>query len=229
MAHMPRQPEPEFMDAPAEAEAYARADFAQVNQAFVDRLLELAGHLQSARAVDLGTGPADIPIRLLRARPGWRVVAVDASAAMLDHARRAVETAGLAGRVELLAADAKATPLPTGRFNVIFSNSILHHVSEVEPFWAELRRLGSGGAVVFLRDLARPDAPQAARRIVQTYAAEESATLQEEFYRSLLASYTVGEVRRQLDRAGLACLQVTMVTDRHLDVFGRLPAEPGRP
>lgn len=229
MAHMPRQPEPEFMDVPAEARAYAEADFAEVNRAFVDRLLELAGHLENARAVDLGTGPADIPIRLLRARPGWRVAAVDASAAMLGHARRAVEQAGLAGRIELLAADAKATPLPAGAFDVIFSNSILHHITEVGPFWAELRRLGRGGAVVFLRDLARPDAPQAARRIVEKHAAEESATLQEEFYRSLLSSYTVGEVRRQLGRAGLACLQVAMVTDRHLDVFGQLPAAPGRP
>ena len=57
-----RQNEPELMDDKAEAEAYARADFAEVNDAFVDRLLELAGPRETAAAVDLGTGPADIPI-----------------------------------------------------------------------------------------------------------------------------------------------------------------------
>ena len=40
--HMPRQPEPEYMDDPAEAEAYAASDFSEVNQAFIDRLLELS-------------------------------------------------------------------------------------------------------------------------------------------------------------------------------------------
>ena len=76
---MPRQPEPELMDLQAEADAYARADFADVNQAFADRLVALAGHLERARAVDLGTGPGDIPVRLARAMPGWHITAVDAS------------------------------------------------------------------------------------------------------------------------------------------------------
>ena len=210
------------MDLYAEAEAYAGADFADVNQAFVDRLLELAGHLQAAAALDLGTGPADIAIRLARARRNWRVAAVDASEAMLRFARRAVQDARLSARVELLLADAKATPLPPAAFDVIFSNSILHHINEVDRFWAEIRRLGRSGTTVFLRDLARPASPQAAREIVQKYAANESPLLQEEYYRSLLAAYTVREVRGQLDRAGLAGLQVAMATDRHWDVFGQL-------
>jgi len=220
---MPRQPEPEAMDLAAEAEAYAKADFADVNQAFVERLLALAGHLPKAAAVDLGTGPGDIPVRVALARPGWRVLAVDASAAMLGFARRAAEEAGLAERVELVLGDAKATGLPAAAFDVIFSNSILHHISEVDRFWGELRRLGRVGAIVLLRDLARPPSEAAACRIVDRYASGESALLQEEFYRSLLSSYTVEEVAGQLDRAGLAMLEAAMVTDRHLDVFGRLP------
>lgn len=41
-AAMHRQPEPELMDLAHEAEAYAAADFSDVNAAFVDRLLSLA-------------------------------------------------------------------------------------------------------------------------------------------------------------------------------------------
>jgi len=52
-----RQAEPELMDLPEEAEAYARADFSAVNQAFVERVLELAGERVAAIVVDLGTGP----------------------------------------------------------------------------------------------------------------------------------------------------------------------------
>ena len=67
-AQMPRQPEAELMDQPAEVQAYAAADFSGVNQAFVDRLVALAGNAEAARALDLGTGPGDVPIRLARAQ-----------------------------------------------------------------------------------------------------------------------------------------------------------------
>ncbi len=222
---MPRQPEPEYMDLVEEADAYARADFADVNQRFVERLLELAGPMASARAVDLGTGPADIPIRVVQARPGWRVTAVDASQPMLDIARRDVDRAGLSGSIELVLADAKAAALPSAAFDVVFSNSILHHINEVDALWAEVKRLARPGAVIFLRDLARPPSPQRAREIVEQYADDASPLLQEEYYRSLLASYTPEEVRDQLDRAQLATLELAMASDRHLDVFGRLPPE----
>ncbi len=221
MPHMPRQCEPELMDDPAEARAYAQADFHEPNQAFVDRLLQLTAGLEAAAALELGTGPGDIPVRVLRRHPGWQVTAVDASEAMLELARPVVERAGLADRLRLLQADAKATALPAASFDVIFSNSILHHLPEPGPLWAEIRRVGRPGAVVFLRDLARPRSEKHARDLVNHYAMHESPLLQQEFYRSLLAAFTVGEVRRQLEQAGLE-LQVEMVTDRHLDVFGRL-------
>lgn len=219
---MRRRAEPEWMDDLDEAEAYARADFRDVNEAFVDRLLELAGSRETADAVDLGTGPGDIPLRVWRRRPGWRIVAVDASEAMLSFARKAAEEAGAGQAIRWVLADAKRTALPDAAFEVVFSNSILHHITQTDVFWAEVRRLARPAALLFLRDLARPDDEAAARRIVQRYAAGESELLREEFYRSLLSSYTVAEVRQQLRRAGLGGLEVRMVTDRHLDIFGRV-------
>lgn len=219
---MPRQSEPELMDDRQEAVAYASADFAAVNQAFVERFLELAGTIDSARALDLGTGPADIPIRLIRARPNWHVVAVDASPVMLELARPAVVAAGLSGRIELLAANAKDIPLADASFDVVFSNSILHHITDAARLWAQVRRLIRPGGLVFFRDLARPATPQLARDIVNRHAGGESALLQEEYYRSLLSAYTVDEVAAQLAQAGLRDLRACMITDRHMDIFGRV-------
>lgn len=217
---MNRRPEPEYMDDPAEADAYARADFADVNQAFVERLLELTGPVERIRAVDLGTGPADIPIRVVHARPDWHVTAVDASQAMLDLARRDIEKAQLAHAVELVCADAKSTGLPPNTFDVVFSNSILHHVTDADAFWIEVERLAKPGALVFLRDLARPGTEDAARRIVEANSGDESPLLKEEFFRSLLSAYTPDEVRFQLKHCGITGLQVDRVTDRHLDIHG---------
>jgi len=211
------------MDSPHEAEAYARADFAEVNQAFVERLLDLAGHLKSVKALDLGTGPADIPARIVRACLGWHVVAVDASRPMLDYARKTIREAGLSDAITLVLADAKCTGLTPELFDVIFSNSILHHITDVAGFWAELKRLAKPEATVLVRDLARPASPQAARQIVSRYAEHESELLREEYYRSLLSAYTPEEIRLQPDCAGLSMLEVEMVSDRHMDIFGRLP------
>ena len=223
MSDLPdRIPEPEPMDDAEEAQAYAQADFGEVNQAFVDCLLTFIGPREQADALDMGTGPGDIPLRVLRERSCWRITAVDVSEAMLDIARAAAERAGAGDSLVFVQADAKGTPLPDASFDVIFSNSILHHVTETGRFWSEVARLIRPGAAVFLRDLARPPSTEAARQIVDRYAGEESDLLQEEYYRSLLSAYTVEEVRAQLDAAGLASLAVERITDRHLDVFGQV-------
>jgi ubiquinone/menaquinone biosynthesis C-methylase UbiE len=210
------------MNSPHEAEAYARADFTEVNRAFIERLLDLAGHLKSVQALDLGTGPAEIPARIVRACPGWHIVALDASRPMLDCARETIRKAGLSSIITLVLADAKCTGLAPALFDVIFSNSILHHITDVTRFWAELKRIAKSGATILVRDLVRPASPQAARRIVSMYAEHESELLREEYYRSLLSAYTPEEIKVQLDCAGLSMLRVEIVSDRHMDIVGRL-------
>ena len=219
---MSRQPEPEYMDGIEEAEAYAESDFSEVNEAFVRRLFELVPDEGALVALDLGTGPGDIPIRVTRARPQWHVVGVDASEAMLRIARAAADRAGVAKNIEWVLVDAKHTGLAPQRFDAIFSNCILHHINDVANFWRELKRVAKPGAAVLLRDLYRPATAEAARKIVETYGGVGPKRMQEDYYRSLLAAYTPEEALAQLDRAELRALQVRKITDRHMDIFGRV-------
>jgi ubiquinone/menaquinone biosynthesis C-methylase UbiE len=219
---MPRNPEPEYMNGAVEAEAYAASDFSEVNRAFVARLFELVADEGELRALDLGTGPADIPIRVSLARPRWSIVAADASEAMLRFARLSAARAGVGERIEWVVTDAKHTGLRAHDFDVIISNSILHHINDTGAFWAELGRLAKPGALVLLRDLFRPPTVEAAKKIVATYGGVGPKRMQEDYYRSLLSSYTPDEVRSQLVDAKLAGLEVRTITDRHMDVFGRV-------
>lgn len=66
---MNRVLEPELTTDPDQADAYPAGDFATVNQAFVDRFRALFPGFARGRLVDLGCGPADIPIRFCRALP----------------------------------------------------------------------------------------------------------------------------------------------------------------
>lgn len=219
MSQMPRQPEPELMDLDHEAQAYADADFRDVNARFVERLLELVPPHQPMRALDVGCGPGDIPIDVAGRCPGWSITAVDAADAMLRIARQRAARARVQN-LRFVRDDAKTLASLDDGFDVIFSNSLLHHLPDPSGFWRQLKRLSRPGTVVFLRDLARPASVHDADRIVLQYAGNESATLQEEFRRSLLSAFTIDEARVQLDAANLHELQVDMSSDRHFDVWG---------
>jgi ubiquinone/menaquinone biosynthesis C-methylase UbiE len=217
---MERVPEPELMDAPAQAEAYALADFEDVNRAFVERFLERFPGFSRGRVLDLGCGPADICVRLARALPAVRVVALDGAEAMLEEARHRLRAESLQSRVELVQATLPRG-LPEGPFDAVLSNSLLHHLHDPMVLWEAIARAARPGAPILVVDLFRPASPAAARAIVEAHAANERLILREDFYNSLLAAFTPEEVRAQLDRAGLGHLSVRVVSERHLAVVGR--------
>lgn len=218
---MERIPEPELMEDAEQARAYAAADFADVNQGFVDRFCAAFPELVRGRVVDLGCGPADIPLRLFQSRPALRIVAVDGSAAMLDRARQLIGGAGARRSIDLVCAGIADLPFRSQRFDAVISNSLLHHLHDPVPFWEAVRRLGRPGAAVFVMDLFRPETAERAREIVAAAAARESPILQRDFYHSLLAAFTPEEVRAQLPLA-LRHLDSAQVSERHWLVWGRV-------
>lgn len=219
---MNRVLEPELMTDPEQAEAYAAADFATVNQAFVDRFRGLFPDFVRGRLVDLGCGPADIPIRFCRAFPGVRVTGVDGSEAMLAPGRRAVLAAGLETRVALVCARLPRLERVAGGFHGIVSNSLLHHMPHPDVFWSEVARLGRAGAPVLVMDLHRPESPLRAHEIVEAYSGGEPEVLKRDFFHSLCAAFTLPEVKRQIAAAGLHGLRGEMASDRHWVAWGKL-------
>lgn len=212
------------MDEPEQALAYAEADFAEPHERFVDLFVEKMGAQTNwgSRVLDLGCGPADVSLRFVRRFPQCLLTGVDGSAAMLDLGRQAVERAGLGQRVRLLQRYLPQEPLGAEGFDLLISNSLLHHLQNPAVLWQSIRRYGRSGAGVFVMDLARPDSEQALQGLVARYAAGEPAVLQRDFTASLYAAYRPEEVRMQLSEAGLDHLAVENASDRHLIVFGRL-------
>jgi len=218
---MNRVVEPELMDDQEQALAYAKADFEEENQGFVDRFLEFYPEFTSGHVLDLGCGPADIPIRLARALPDCRMTGVDGSAPMIALGVEAIRAAGLANRITLRCERFQETVLEE-RADAVISNSLLHHVPNALQFWYAVKKLAQPGAVVLVMDLLRPESPEAAKAIVEKYAADEPAILRRDFYNSLLASYTEDEVAAQLTEMNLSRLLIDVLDDRHWIVGGRL-------
>ena len=86
-------------------------------------------------------------------------------------------------------------------------------------FWEQVKCLAKAEMVVYVMDLSRPQTKQRARDIVESVSGQEHPLLKQDFYDSLLAAFTVGEIRAQLREASLA-LEAAQVSERHLLVKG---------
>lgn len=223
-----RIPEPELMDTPEQAAAYAAADFAETHDALVRAFGERFrgfGGLGAARVLDLGCGPADVTVRLALAYPAVHVDGLDGDAEMLRLGRDRVEAEGLGERVRL---DVVRLPAAAsswqarGGYDAVVSSSLLHHLADPMVLWATVAAAAAPGAAVFVWELRRPPSTTAARALVDAYSRDEPEVLRTDFYNSLCAAYTEGEVRAQLAAAGLD-LDVEPLGDRHLVIWGRAP------
>jgi len=214
------------MEGEAQARAYAQADFTASNTLFIELLRRLVpGPLIGARVLDLGCGPADIVIRFLEAYPGATCDALDGSRPMLELARNALAACPeLAARVRLLHDVIPSDRLARGHYDLVLSNSLLHHLPDPAVLWQTLRETAKPGAPVLVMDLMRPASPGWVEALVEAYAATEPEILRTDFRNSLYAAFEPAEVSAQLAAAGLDCLEVAVVSDRHLAVMGFLPA-----
>lgn len=222
---MKRIPEPdELMDDAAQAKAYADTDFAEARARFVQLFEGLVGDGFSGQLLDLGCGPADIPIALADRHPAVSIDAVDGAEAMLAHARTALAARpGLEARIRLLHSCLPSAHLAARHYDAILSNSLLHHLPSPATLWSTVRRCARPGAAVLVMDLMRPADEAAVNRLVALHADGAPPLLRRDFHNSLYAAYEPDEVRDQLTAAGLAGLRVEAVSDRHLAVSGWLP------
>lgn len=230
---MQRIPEPEeLMEGEDQATAYALADFSEPNRQFLDHYQRCfpsgpsSPDGQLARVLDLGCGPADIPMAFALDWPRCHITAVDGAEAMLAHGRRRLLAHPAAARIELVCDYLPDLAQPERTFDTLLSNSLLHHLPHPEVLWDSLLRFGRPGAQVLIMDLFRPPSTQRARELQALHAADEAGILQRDFYNSLLAAFEPDEVETQLAATGLDCLQVQVISDRHLLVSGHLPERP---
>jgi len=227
---MERIPEPDLMDTRAQAKAYAEADFSEPHENFVDLFKEYfmrqggktPEEALTGTVLDLGCGPADVIIRFAKRYTKCNILAVDGSDVMLEHARVALNEAGLVDRISLQKVYLPDEPIKHQDYQVIISNSLLHHMKDPQDLWQVINRYARSGTFIFVMDLMRPRNEYGAKELVEEYAAGEPDILKDDFYNSLLAAYTIGEVEEQLERERLIDLKVLPVSDRHMVIHGYL-------
>ncbi len=218
---MERLLEPEVMDGDEQVRAYAQADFSQENQWFVDQFLEMFPDFRDGLVLDLGCGPADIPIRLVRACPSLSIIGLDASQPMINLGQAAIDEAKVGDRIRLVCQKFQDLQLPEP-VDAIISNSLVHHLPNPYKFWYALKQLAKPGSPVFVMDVLRPETTEEAQALVDQYAADEPEQLRRDFYNSLRAAFTEDEVAAHLAEMNLSRLFIDVSDDRHWIVSGRV-------
>ncbi|HTX14814.1 MAG TPA: class I SAM-dependent methyltransferase [Candidatus Baltobacteraceae bacterium] len=219
---LPRVPEPEVMDDSGEVEAYSRsaaqAYLDKIDDTFVEHALRLLNGRERGRALDIGTGPGQIVLKLARRLTRWKFTGVDRSSNMIVQACANLEAAGavLAGRVDFQVADGNQLPFPDAAFDFVTCNSVLHHLEEPRHLLSEMSRLAKPSGAILLRDLRRPG-----RFVhpfhVRWHGRHYSGTMRKLYRDSVRAAYTVPELQLLLDSSPLrGCAHVFEHQSTHI-------------
>jgi ubiquinone/menaquinone biosynthesis C-methylase UbiE len=113
------------------------------------RCLDLLALRPGERIVDVGAGTGSITLDIAaRLCPGGQVVAVDPSAALLDHARGAAEETGLGDVFKAEVGDGRALPFADQSFDAAFCHWVLLHVDPAATVVQELMRVTRPGGRV---------------------------------------------------------------------------------
>jgi len=166
---MERIPEPELMEGPEQAQAYAGADFSEAHENIVmEFCARFPGVEVTGEVLDLGCGPGDITFRFASKFPRARFFGVDGSGEMI---RLAEERKGreqvLSRRITFIRGSIPGASIPNLGYEAIISNSLLHHLRRPEVLWETVVEYARPGTIIYIADLLRPESTGEARRLVE--------------------------------------------------------------
>jgi len=206
--------EPEVMDTEEDAFEYNSIPNNDVNTAFVEEVLNLSP-INAIRLVDLGSGPAHIPILFALKRPQFTITAVELAENMIAIAQQNIKNANVADRITIKKQDIKHTKLAQKSFDIVISNSCIHHIHNPIELFVEAKRLVSNGGVIYFKDLLRPKTLSELEHLVSKYANDANDYQRILFRNSLHAALTLDEVKTNVEAARLQNAEIKQTSDRH--------------
>jgi ubiquinone biosynthesis O-methyltransferase len=146
-------------------EAYSRwraTEIGAITEGIENQLiLELVGEVSGRKVLDVGCGDGAFALDL--ARRGAIVTAIDASAAMIDAAKK--RAAQQSANVAFQVATAEQMPFAADDFDVVTAITILCFVENASPVFREMARVLRPGGRLVIGELGKWSSWAAARRI----------------------------------------------------------------
>ena len=231
---MERVPEPELMEEKEQVISYDEADFSegdvnlikQINHYLLSKDISLG---KKDLIVDLGCGPGNISEKLAIKWPNTEVVGIDGSKEMILRAEYNKNTSSNKKELKNLIyicsdiKDIKSNNfLLKKRISLLVSNSLIHHITNLEDFFKIIRSLSSKVTVNFHKDLKRPFNEKTALELKAQCSTKYNEILTNDYYSSLKASYTFKELKNFTLENDLSSLEVFEDGDKYLIVYGNV-------
>ena len=231
---MERIPESELMEEKDQVISYDEADFSegevnlinQINHYLLKQNISLG---EKDLIVDLGCGPGNISEKLAIKWPETEVIGIDGSKEMISRAeynKNISTNKKKLKNLRYICSDIKDIKsnnfLFKKKINLLVSNSLIHHITNLEDFFNTIRSLSSGITVNFHKDLKRPLDEKSALKLKAQCSTKYNEILTNDYYASLRASYTFKELKNFILENNLFSLDVFEDDDQYLIVYGNV-------
>ncbi len=201
----------------AYASAASQKHLDALDNTFVEEVLSL-GPPKGAPAgllLDVGCGPGNIALKVAQRCPLLSIVGVDRSANMVQAARRAAAELGLGRRVFFYQGNADQISFADGTFDIVLSNSVLHHLTNPLKALQEMLRVTQPDGAIMVRDLRRPSRFEFPWH-VRWYGRHYSGIMKRLFEDSVRAAYTPDELAGMLRHSGMSRAQLFLHARSHM-------------
>jgi len=231
---MERIPEPELMEDKEQVISYDEADFSEgefnlINQIRYYLLRKNISLGEKDLIVDLGCGPGNISEKLAIQWPDSEVVGIDGSKEMIfraEHKKNISNDQKRLKNLRYICSDIKDIKsnnlLLKKRISLLVSNSLIHHITNLEDFFDTIRSLSSTITVNFHKDLKRPLDEKSALKLKAQCSTKYNDILTNDYYASLRASYSFKELKNFILENDLSSLDVFEDGDKYLIVYGNV-------
>ena len=203
------------MEQKEQAYAYANADFSSSNELFLEKLFEFCTITDETKILDVGCGDGEIPIKIYK-KTKSKITVLDGSSAMLDEFSKKMSANNI-DDIKIIQGRYEDTHLSEKSFDILISNSVLHHVKSPKKFWEKSFNLVRQQGQIVLMDLFRPSNEHELLTILEKYGGSNQVLLND-FENSLRAAYTPYEVEGQLSSFPSISSSVKAISDRHFFV-----------
>ena len=137
------------------ASSYQKATLLAIESYYRQVAQEIISVFKDGRLLDLGTGPGNLPLEIVKLAPGIKIIGVDLSRQLIRMAQTRALATGLADRASFEVGNAARLRFADETFDMVISTGMLHSLRKPVNVLTEINRVLKKGGKAWIYDPAR--------------------------------------------------------------------------
>lgn len=137
------------------ASSYEKATKLAIESYYREVAEEVVAVFNSGALLDLGTGPGNLPVEIIKRAPEIQIVGIDLSRRLIRMARSRVQSMNLPKHISFEVANAANLRFDDDSFDMVISTGMLHSLKKPSNVLKEIYRVLKQGGEAWIFDPAR--------------------------------------------------------------------------